>query len=91
MPQAIVDPDEVRRFASFLESMAESLKTKKHGVSSRFNELKDVWRDEKYGQFQRVFTETSAKLDQFLQHAEIYGHYLKVKAQKVDKYLEQRY
>jgi len=91
MPQAIVDPDEVRRFAAFLDSMADALKSKKSGINSRFNELRDVWRDQKYSQFQRLFTETSIRLDQFLQQAQRYSHYLKVKAQKVDRYLEQRY
>jgi hypothetical protein len=91
MPQAIVDPDELRRFAVFLNSMAESVRNKKTAVSSNFSSLKEVWRDQKYTQFERVFTETTKQLDKFLKDAANYAQYLQKKASIVDKYLERGY
>lgn len=91
MPQAIVDPDEIRRFVAMLQEMAGHLHNRKRHVKSCFSELHDAWRDQKYGQFDRVFSETMTRMDQFLRYAELYADYLKRKAQKADIYLEGRY
>jgi len=88
MPQAIVDPDELRRFASFLDSIAESIRNKRTVVGSSFGSLKEVWRDQKYAQFERVFSETTTQLDRFLRDAANYAQYLRKKAAIVDRYLE---
>jgi uncharacterized protein YukE len=91
MPQAIVDPDEVRRFAATLQEMSAYLHDRKTHVKSSFSNLRDVWRDQKYTQFDRVFSESVTRLDQFLRYAEMYADYLKKKAQKADRYLEGSY
>lgn len=91
MSQAIVDPDEVRRFAAKLQEMAAYLQNRKNHVKSSFSDLHDVWRDQKYSQFDRIFSEAATRLDQFLRYSEMYADYLKKKAQKADQYLEGRY
>jgi uncharacterized protein YukE len=91
MPKVIVDPDEVRRFASALSEMAEHLQSKKSHVKGHFDDLKGVWQDEKYTQFSRVFEEAVAHMDRFLRYADLYAQYLKKKAQKADVFLRTRY
>ena len=91
MPQAIVDPDELRRFAAFLDGLAESIKGKKAAVNGSFSSLKKVWRDQKYARFERVFSDTMNQLDRFIRDATNYAQYLRKKAAIVDKYLERRY
>jgi uncharacterized protein YukE len=91
MSQAIIDPDEVRRFAARLQEMAGYLQNRKTLVKSSFSELRDVWRDQKYSQFDRVFSEAVTRLDQFVRYSEMYAEYLKNKAQKADIYLDGSY
>ena len=91
MPKAIVNPDEVRRFAAFLETTAATLRHRKSAVSSGSTSLRAVWRDQKYAQFERVLSESMSGLDRFLKYAEDYAQYLRKKAEKVDRYLKQRY
>jgi uncharacterized protein YukE len=91
MTQAIVDPDEVRRFATLLQEMAAYVHDRKTHVKSSFNELHSVWRDQKYSQFDKVFEESVTRLDQFLRSAQLYADYLKRKAGIVDEYLDSSY
>ena len=91
MARVIVDPDEVRQFARFLDQIADNVKTKQADTANNFHQLKEVWRDEKYQQFARVFEETSTHIKEFLKLAEGYAEYLRKKAGKADKYLEGHY
>jgi uncharacterized protein YukE len=91
MTQAIVDPDEMRRFAAALLETVGHLQNSRSGVKSRFSDLKDTWRDQKYAEFERIFGESMAQLDSFLRAAEMYAHYLQAKARKADRFLESRY
>lgn len=91
MSKAVVDPDEVRYFARALLEMARALHDGKSHLSSHFRELRDVWHDKKYEQFDRVFSETMSHLEQFLHDSEVYADYLQRKARKADAYLEGGY
>lgn len=91
MSKAIVNPDELRRFATFLNIMTEYVMSRKSSLNNSFANLNEVWRDQKYAQFQRLFTETMASIDQFCRHAEVYAQYLRRKAELADRYLERRY
>ena len=91
MSKAIVDPEEVRVFASSLLEMAARLQDSKAHVRSRFGALRGVWRDTKYGQFDQVFSETITRMEQFLRYAELYAQYLRKKSEKADVYRRARY
>jgi hypothetical protein len=91
MSKAIVDPEDVRVFASSLLEMASRLQDGKAHVRSRFGALKGVWRDRKYGQFDQVFSETMTRMEQFLRYSELYAQYLKKKAEKAEVYQRARY
>lgn len=91
MAKVIVDPDEVRNFARFLDQAADNIEIRQNDLDNSFRSLKEVWHDHKYQQFELVFEETSANLKRFLKLAENYADYLRRKAGKADKYLEGRY
>lgn len=91
MPQAVVDPQEVKRFAAFLEITAGELSNARADAKTSLSNLKSSWHDEKYGQFEQLFTETMTRLDHFIKYAEIYAQHLKKKAYKAERYLEGRY
>jgi uncharacterized protein YukE len=84
----IVDPDEVRQFANSLKRAAEAIKGRKTDTNSSYKHLTQVWKDEKYRQFDRVFLDTMTQLDQFLRLAEDYAGYLRKKAAKAKAYLD---
>ena len=77
MAKVIVDPDEVRQFANSLERAAEAIRGRKTDVNSSYKHLTQVWKDEKYRQFDKVFFDTLTQLDQFLRFAEDYAGYLR--------------
>jgi hypothetical protein len=91
MSKVVIDPDEVRHFARELLRSAEVLRDGKSYLVNYFRDLRDVWHDRKYEQFDRVFSETMARLEQFLHDAEVYADYLERKAQKADIYLQGGY
>lgn len=91
MPRAIVDPVELHRFAAALAVQIGILRDRKNSVNSNFKSLKEVWRDKKYEQFDKSFSEIMARLERFTVEAEAYAKYLRLKAQKAEKYLEGGY
>ncbi|HJQ32360.1 MAG TPA: hypothetical protein VJ866_09280 [Pyrinomonadaceae bacterium] len=86
MTRVVIDPDEVRQFARELLRSAAVMHDGKSQIESHFRELREVWHDRKYEQFERVFSETMARLAQFLHDAEVYADYLERKARKADAY-----
>ena len=46
MAQAIMDPDEVRRFAKQLKRFNDDLQTKSGGLQAHFNALGSTWQDQ---------------------------------------------
>lgn len=91
MPQMIVDPDELVRFASYLDTESDNLKQRKDGVSHELASLGEVWRDAKYERFDAIFNETAVKLERFLEDARDYAQYLRDQADIVNEYLDNTY
>lgn len=86
-----MDPSAVRRFAGFLTEAASDLRTRNSALSHRFVDLRATWGDHKYGEFERLFNESSATLQKFLAHSDKYAEYLRKKASIVERYLDRRY
>ena len=91
MPQAIVDPEEVKRFAAFLEFTAAELAGAKSDAASYFRDLRNAWHDEKYDKFEQSFEETVARINNFVLYARMYADHLNKRARKAEEYLEGRY
>lgn len=89
--KVIVNPDDVRRFASLLEERAADLKQLDSAISRALLDLQTTWKDARYEQFERRYEEASLQLQQFLDHAERYATYLRRKIVPIERYLERRF
>lgn len=90
MAQAIMDPEQVRRFAEELQRFNTDLQNRMSALIARFNSLGDTWQDQENLKFAEEFKDTMKALRKF---TEISGHqvpYLLRKAQRIEEYLNQR-
>jgi uncharacterized protein YukE len=90
MSQAVMDPEQVRRFAEELQRFNRDLQGRMSSLQSRFSALSDTWQDQEYAKFAEEFQQTSKALKRFVDLSEQQIPYLLRKAQRVDDYLKQR-
>lgn len=89
--KVIINPQEARRFARFLDERAKELKELNRRASIDILDLgASAWRDNRYDAFLRQFEEASTLLQIFLEHAEKYAEYLRRKTAPIDRYLGRR-
>lgn len=90
MPQAIVDPAELRRFAQNLKRFNEEIQ---HGMTVLHGQLVNLgqtWRDKEQQKFTEEFEQTMQAIGRFVQSAEEHIPFLLRKAERVEDYLQQR-
>jgi len=87
MAQAIVDPGELRRFASHLKQFNNNLRDELAGLGGQLSALGDSWRDQEHEKFLREFEETMHVLNHFLEVTEEHLPILLRKAEKIEEYL----
>jgi uncharacterized protein YukE len=90
MPQAIVDPEELRRFAGNLKRFNAELH---HGMAvlhGQLQGLSDTWRDQEHVKFTQEFEQTLAVMERFVEAANLHIPFLLRKAQRVEEYLQQK-
>ena len=90
MSQAIVDPGEVRRFASSLKRFNADLQSAVAGLHGQLMSLGDSWRDQEHDRFRQEFEATMLVLDRFLEVSEEHIPFLLRKAERIEEYLSQR-
>ena len=90
MPQAIMDPEEVRRFAEELKKFNADLQTKMSSLQARFGSLSDTWQDQEHAKFSEEFVQTMKALKKFIETSNQHTPYLLRKAQRIEEYLNQR-
>ena len=90
MVQAIVDPQELRKFANNLRQFSSALKDLTSRAKSQFGHLGQTWRDQEYQKFKQEFDQTIAALNRFIPMAENYAAHLNRKAEPVEAYLGRR-
>jgi uncharacterized protein YukE len=90
MAQAIMDPDEVRRFATELKRFNEDVQNKAGSLQARFAALSGSWQDQEADKFAEEFMTTMKVLKKFVEVAEKHTPYLLRKAQRIEEYLSQR-
>ena len=91
MPRAIINPDELHRFAADLGIMVGMLRDRRNTVNAEFKALREAWQDKKYEQFERSFSEMIARFNRFTDESEHYAKYLHAKARKAEEYLQGGY
>jgi uncharacterized protein YukE len=87
MAQAIVDPAELRRFASQLKQFNNNLRDNLTSLGGQLSGLGDSWRDQEHEKFLTEFQETMHVLTHFLEVSEEHLPLLVRKAEKVEEYL----
>lgn len=90
MSQAIVDPDEVRRFAHGLKRFNSELLNQMLALRGQMKTLSETWRDQEQQRFSEEFEQTVQSISRFLEMTEEYVPFLLRKADRVEEYLRQR-
>ncbi|MDA1276215.1 MAG: WXG100 family type VII secretion target [Verrucomicrobia bacterium] len=90
MAQAIMDPEEVRRFAEELKRFNSDLQSRMSSLMARFASLGDTWQDQEHTKFAEEFKETMKALRRFSEMSSKHTPYLMRKAQRIEEYLSQR-
>jgi Uncharacterized protein conserved in bacteria len=90
MAQAIMDPEEVRRFATELKRFNQDMQVRAASLQARFAALGDTWQDQEHEKFAEEFTSTMKALRKFIEVSDKHAPYLLRKAQRIEQYLSQR-
>ena len=90
MSQAIIDPEEVRRFAAELKRFNGDLRERTGSLMARFTALGDTWQDQEQEKFAAEFTQLMKTLKSFLELSDRHTPYLMRKAERIQQYLDQR-
>ena len=90
MSKAVVDPDELRRFASDLKRFNTDLARNAQLIHSRFNALGETWRDQEQRRFAEEFEQMLRALTRFTRATDEQVPFLMRKAERIEEYLNQR-
>jgi uncharacterized protein YukE len=90
MAQAIMNPEEVRRFAEELKRFNVDLQARMASLQARFATLGDTWQDQEHVKFTDEFKQTMKALKKFIDLSNQHAPYLLRKAQRIEEYLNQR-
>jgi uncharacterized protein YukE len=87
MNQAVVDPEQLRQFATHLKIFAEELRSRSTSLATQMNQLEQTWRDEQQRKFSEEFVTQLRGLTRIIQSTEQHIPYLLRKAEQIDAYL----
>ncbi len=90
MPQAIVDPDDLRRFAGTLKKFNTDVQDRLTVVASELAALGKTWRDQEHRKFSEEFEQHLNVISRFTELTEQHIPYLLRKAELIEEYLQQR-
>ena len=90
MAQAIMDPEEVRRFAKELKRFNEEVQTRASALQARFAAVGSTWQDQEHEKFSEEFRQALKALKKFTELSKEHTPYLLRKAQRIEDYLNQR-
>ena len=90
MPQAIVDPEELRRFARNLQKFTGEAQDRLTMLSGQLVALGKTWRDQEHQKFSEEFEQQLATFGRFVESTGEYVPYLLRKAERVEEYMQQR-
>jgi uncharacterized protein YukE len=90
MPQAIVDPIELRRFAHNLKKFNQELEERLTSLRAQLNALGSSWRDQEHKKFVEDFDEHMKVIAKYVEATNEHAPYLLRKAERIEEYLQQR-
>ena len=88
MPQAVVDPEELRQFAQNLKKFNAQLRDRATALGNQLAALSASWRDQEHKKFAEEFETNMKVLLRFAESADAYVPYLLRKAQHIEDYLQ---
>ena len=88
MPQAVVDPEELRQFAQNLKKFNAQLRERAAALGNQLSALNSSWRDQEHRKFADQFEANMKVLLRFAETADEYVPYLLRKAQHIEDYLQ---
>lgn len=90
MPQAIVDPDELRRFAQNLKKFNLDVQDRITTLNSQLLALGTSWRDQENKKFVAEFEQQVRVIAKFVELTNQHIPYLVRKAEAIEEYLRER-
>jgi uncharacterized protein YukE len=90
MPQAIVDPEELRRFAANLKKFNTDVQERLTTLSGQLISLGRTWRDQEHKKFTEEFEQHMKVIAHFTEVTKAYIPYLVRKAESIEQYLQQK-
>ena len=90
MPQAIVDPGELRRFAVNLKQFNSELLNQMTVLHGQLMGLGQTWRDREHDKFVEEFEQTLMVVKRFVEATNQHVPFLMRKAERIEEYLQQR-
>ncbi|MCX6635445.1 MAG: WXG100 family type VII secretion target [Acidobacteria bacterium] len=90
MPQAIVDPEELRRFAQSLKKFNTDMQERLTSLNGQSVALGRTWRDQEQKKFAEEFEQQMQVLARFIELIDRHIPYLVRKAEIIEEYLQQR-
>lgn len=87
MPQAVVDPEELREFARNLKKFNNDLRDRARALANQLTGLGSSWRDQEHVKFVQQFEDGMKLIGRFLENNDRHVPYLLRKAEAIDDYL----
>jgi WXG100 family type VII secretion target len=90
MPQAIVDPEELRRFVQSLKKFNTDVQERVKSLSGQMAALERTWRDQEQKKFAEEFAQQIQSLARLIEIIDRHVPYLARKAEIIEEYLQHR-
>ncbi len=90
MAQAIVNPEELRRFAVRLKQFNSEMINQMTAIHGQLVGLGQSWRDKEHEKFTEEFEQTLTVMKRFVEATNQHVPFLMRKAERVEEYLQQR-
>jgi uncharacterized protein YukE len=90
MGQAVVNPDDLRRFATQLRQFNNELMGQMTMIHGQLIGLGQTWRDREHDKFLEEFENTLTTVKRFVDATNEHVPFLLRKAERVEEYLQQR-
>jgi WXG100 family type VII secretion target len=90
MPQAIVDPEELRRFAQSLKKFSKDTQERVKSLNGQMAALERSWRDQEQKKFTEEFAQQIQTFGRFIELIDRHVPYLARKAEIIEEYLQSR-
>ena len=90
MGQAIVNPEELRRFAAQLRQFNNELMSQMTVLHGQLTGLGQTWRDREHDKFVEEFEQTLQVVGRFVESTNQHVPFLMRKAERIEEYMQQR-